>query len=590
MRDRPPSHSATGRLRSLRSRMATLHSLHPTIALAAIAAALSAWVYWSLLFHLRSATPADPDSALFVWSMAHAPRQLLHGNNPFFSNAIFAVGGGANLAYNATAPLLGLVMYPFTAWLGPVAGFNLLVALTPVANTLAARRSLRVLTGRSGFSVSLGALVLGFSPMVMMHNGARMQLVFQAVALLLLAELFVLGRAALEGAPMSRRRAVAAGALAGLQMWIGSEQLAIVMIVVAVTLLVVLTLARFTASLPARSTLRWHRRDLGSLALGFAAMLLVAAPFLAEFLFGSQRYTDGYHVAARPLFGLRIANLVTPTEATLFRTHIPLAIDRVQMSVFRDEDTGYLGLLALGCVLVTLATWRRRNTLQRAALLVGLGCFVLALGPTIRWSGTGSGLPGPWRLLEHLPVLREIVANRMSLGLFLMLGVLVATVGQSAMAAEPPRQRGAERSFRTLCWCAPLLLLPAQFHHTKAVAASAAELLKQRCNNTLVVTTPQPLEQEGMAWQARSDFAFDLYRGFAFRSSTLPKGDRLLIDDIAERGSGDDAAITAATAQLSSLGIGCVVTPSKSLDVADNLAPVLGPPLVAGDVAVWALR
>ena len=171
-----------------------------------------------------------------------------------------------------------------------------------------------------------------------------------------------------------------------------------------------------------------------------------------------------------------------------------------------------------------------------------------------------------------------------------MLGVLVATVGQSAMVPEPAGQHGTERSLRALCWCAPLLLIPAQFHHTKAVAASAAELLKQHCSNTLVVTTPQPLEQEGMAWQARSDFVFDLSRGFAFRSSTLPKGDRLLIDDIAQRGSGDDAAITAAAAQLSSLGIGCVVTPSNSLEVAENLAPVLGPPLIAGDVAVWALR
>ena len=293
---------------------------------------------------------------------------------------------------------------------------------------------------------------------------------------------------------------------------------------------------------------------------------------------------------ARPLFGLRIANLPTPTEATFFHTHIPLAIERIQMSVFRDEDTGYLGLLALGCVLVALATWRRRTTLQRAAVLAGLGCFVLALGPTIRWSGTGHGLPGPWRLFEQLPVLREIVANRMSFGLFLMLGVLVATVGQAVVEPASPGHSGTERSLRALCWCAPLLLIPAQVQHTKDVSASASELLKERCSNTLVVVAPQPLEQEGMAWQARSDFAFNLYRGFAFRASTLPKGDRLLIDDIAESGSGDDATIAAAAQQLSSLGIGCLVAPSNLVDVSENLTPVLGPALIAGDVAVWALR
>jgi len=587
MRDRPPSHVATGRPRSVRDRMAVLHSAHPSIVLAVAASLLSVWVYAALLFHLRSATPADPDSALFVWSMGHAPRQLLHGNNPFYSNAIFATSGGANLAYNATAPLLGLAMYPLTVLFGPVAGFNLVIVLTPLANTLAARRLLRVITARTGASVSLGALVIGFSPMVMMHNAARMQLVFHAVALLLLAELYALGRCAHAGEAMPRRAVLTAGALAGLQMWIGSEQLAIAVLVAVVTLLVAVILGRTARVSPG---LRWHPRDLASVGLGLAAMLLVAAPFLAEFLFGAQRYTDGYHVVARPLFGLRVANLVTPTEATLLHSHIPLAIDRIQMSVFRDEDTGYLGLLALACVLVALATWRYRSTLQRAAVLVGLGCFVLALGPTIRWSGTGSGWPGPWRLLERLPVLREIVANRMSFGLFLMLGVLVATVGQSVATPESRRQHGTERSLRALCWCLPLLLIPAQFHRTKAVASSAERLLKEHCSHTLVVTAPQALEQDGMAWQARTNFAFNLYRGFAFRATTLPKGNRLFIDDIAERGTGNDASITAAASQLSSLGIGCLVAPSIALDVAQNLTPALGPALIAGDVAVWVLR
>ncbi len=576
-------------------RVVRFHDAHPVLATLILAAAMTSGVYWSLLVHLRSATPADPDSALFVWSMQHAPRRLLHFQNPFFSSAIFATSGGANLAFSATAPLLGLLMSPITYTLGPVAAFNLLTALTPVLNALAARRLLSMVSGVSGVAVALGALLVGFSPLVMMHNGARQQLVFQALSLLLLCELWQLGRDYLDDRPINRRRAVVGGALAGAQMWIGSEQLAIVAIMVVVVALVAVVLRRSVQS-PVRLAPRGG--DLRTALAGLGTLVLVASPFLAAFLFGSERYTSGYHVPARPLFGLRLANLLTATDVTLLHSHLPLAVDRIQLSVFRDEDTGYIGLVSIVALMLILVTWRRRNLIQRGAVIVGATCWLLALGPTVRWSGTGSGVPGPWRIFEQIPVVQEIVANRLSMAMFLALGVLVATVGQTTVTAatdvvapsSPERrfERWTERSLALATWCVPLLLIPAAGRTPKTVSSAAEHALERSCRGTLVVTMPQSLEQDAMAWQARSNFAFDLYRGFAFRASTLPKGDRLLMDDIAESGLVGDDIGAGAIDELRSRSIGCVVSPASASAILANLAPVLGAPIVAGDVALWA--
>lgn len=562
-----------------------MHAAHPLVVCVLAAALLSMWVYWPLLWHLRSAMPADPDSALFVWSMEHAPHRLLRGQNPLYSSAIFSTSGGANLVFSATAPLLGLVMYPITALLGPVAGFNVLTLLTPVLNTMAARRMLRLISGVAGLPVTLGALVVGFSPLVMMHNGARVQLVFEAFSLLMLAELWTIGRQFMAGRGANRRRLMVAGALAGAQMWVGSEQLAIVAIIVVVAAVIAVLFAKFGG------TQRWvmpTRHDLLAAAGAIALTVIVALPFLAAYFFGSERYTAGYHVPARPQFGLRIANLVTATDATLLHSHLPLAVDRLGMSVFRDEDTSYIGLIAVCALILVAYTWPRRTDVQRGALVLSGVCWVLALGPTIRWSGSGSGLPGVWRVLEHVPVVREIIANRLSMAMFIGLGVLVATVGQHREASEPlPQPARPDAALRVALWCLPLLLIPAPNRHTRSVSTVADRAIEQQCHGALAVTMPQRLEQESMAWQARSHFAFDMLRGFAFRSSSLPKGDRIKLDEIAERGLHSDSDATAALAQLATLGVTCVLSPASDEATVANLAPVLGPPLIAGDVVIW---
>jgi hypothetical protein len=550
---------------------------HPFVVAGLVAVVVAVWVQWRVLGHMGTRVSSDPDMSLFVWSMGHAPRQIAHLRNPFLTDAIFATNGGANLAYNATAPALALLMTPVTLLAGAVAAVNVLAVVTPVLNTLAARRLLAVTTRATGVAPLIGALLIGFSPFVLMHLRGRFQLAFQAVVLLLLAELWVIGRQWISGRGVPLRRALAVGALAGLQLWIGTELLAIA----ATVALIVVAIAIVGAPRYWRHRLR--RCDIAGVGAAIGVLIVVASPFLFAFVGGREPYPDSYHVTARPLFGLRIANTTTPTEVELLGS-VPLSVDRGALGTFPDEDTGYLSVAGVVVIVLVASRWRRLDALRRGALVTLVVCWLLALGPSLRWSGAGSGgVPGPWRLVQALPFVQEIVANRMTFGVVLALGVLVAMC-RADIGALPARSEGVLRAAALVCL--PVLMVPAPNDHVRAASSAADDALRDECGGELVMTAPQGREQDGMAWQSRADFDFDLLRGFAFRESSEPKGPLTLLDTAA---GGTAVDVAAAVAELNALGVGCVLAASDAAVVVRGVATVLGPPHVVGDVAIWAV-
>jgi hypothetical protein len=186
-------------------------------------------------------------------------------------------------------------------------------------------------------------------------------------------------------------------------------------------------------------------------------------------------------------------------------------------------------------------------------------------------------------LVEALPVVEEIVANRLTFGVFVALGVLVATSSRSEPGAPGARRDGVRRAAALVCL--PVFMFPARTEHLRAVSTVADDALRAECGGDVVMTVPQTSEQDGMAWQARTDFDFRLLRGFAFRESSEPKG-ALTILDGAARGSQVDVA--AAVGELAALGVGCVLADAGATVTIDGVSNVLGPPIRAGDVAIWS--
>ncbi|HUZ29034.1 MAG TPA: hypothetical protein VMU90_07320, partial [Solirubrobacteraceae bacterium] len=117
---------------------------------------------WRNPFHSWSGMVGDPIAAM--WLLAWTPHAITHGLNPLYTTLLnFPVG--VNLAWNPTAPLLGLLSWPALLVGGPILQYNAAltfgVAATAWAGYLAA--CLRV---RRRWLAVLGGLLFGMSPYV----------------------------------------------------------------------------------------------------------------------------------------------------------------------------------------------------------------------------------------------------------------------------------------------------------------------------------------------------------------------------------------------------------------------------------------
>src|SRR5258707_13951371 len=62
----------------------------------------------------------DPQS--FIWSFAWWPHAILHGENPFYTHAVWAPAG-FNLTWTASVPGLAIPFAPLTLVAGPIVSY-----------------------------------------------------------------------------------------------------------------------------------------------------------------------------------------------------------------------------------------------------------------------------------------------------------------------------------------------------------------------------------------------------------------------------------------------------------------------------------
>jgi hypothetical protein len=162
-----------------------------------------------------------------------------------------------------------------------------------------------------------------------------------------------------------------------------------------------------------------------SLALLAVLAFLGLAPILAQMSPDVQAegdfFVEGSGFAAS--FSADLFGFLLPTM------HHPLLGGLVEESNIRGYDKGqhlYLGYSLLALALLGLWTQRR----QRAAwfwALATLAFAALSLGPTVQFDGADSGLPGPFLLVQALPLFKgNRYPSRYSVLLVLSLAVLAA--------------------------------------------------------------------------------------------------------------------------------------------------------------------
>lgn len=497
----------------------------PPAAAVAAYAAVACLAFWPVepFSSSRLSSCACSDVAQETWFLAYTAHALRAGVNPFFTT-LLNHPAGVNLALNTSMPLLGALGAPLTWLRGPVATFNALMRLSFV---LSATSMLFVVhrLARWWPAAFLAGLLYGFSPFMVGQGFGHLFLTFVPLPPLVLLcgyELVVrpaerpLGREAL-------RRGVLLGLLCVAQYLISIE----VLVATGIGALVVAVVAGLRRP---RAALRRLRAAAGALAAALAALAALVAYPTWYFLQGPQHVVGPPHPVANlaPLKADLLGFVVPTLDQRIGTAHL-MAIGTGFTGGDRPENGVYLGIPLLLLVAYLVVRFRRDDRVMLGGLLAAVGAL-LALGTPLVVDGHPTGVPLPFAVLSHLPLLKGITAIRFELleqlGVALVLGVGLARLrdlppapASPALARPHPWRAGLVGAAGAV---ALLPLLP-RYPYPSArvdlptwVTTDAVDAVPP---GGVVLTYPWDVDpvNEAMLWQAASGMRFAIFGGQASR-------------------------------------------------------------------------
>ncbi|WP_345632046.1 glycosyltransferase 87 family protein [Rugosimonospora acidiphila] len=370
------------------------------------------------------------DHTLFEWMLAHGALLVTHPENPFFTHKM-NVPDGVNLMANTAALGLTIPLVPVTLLWGPVVSFAVLLTLSLWLTGLAWYYVFSRHLVASRFAAFVGALLCGFAPAMVAHASGQPNLVAQfAIPFMLLATLRLAGRPVWRG--------VLLGLLVTYQAFVNEEILFLAGLAIGAFVLLYALFDRQRA-----------RREARRFGAGLGVAALTAAVLLAYPVYWQFLGPRAYHGLPFPP-GSYTLDLVA--YVTYARESIGGRVAAPALGPSPNEDNASFGwpLIALGAA-AAVYLWRR-NPLVRAGTVTALIFAALSLGPTIRVGGHRVGVPGPFTLFLHVPLVDLTVPGRYAFVVIVVLGALLALGIQRVLDLTAASRRTRRH------W-APLLLI-----------------------------------------------------------------------------------------------------------------------------------
>jgi hypothetical protein len=329
--------------------------------------------------------------AWFLWHFAHSVATL---QNPFYTDLLY-YPNTVNLAWSTTDPLAGTMALPVSLALGPTVAYNFSIVLQ-LALAVFFSRLLCLRICRNEVSAMIGGVCFGFSPFLMAQALGHLSLV---TAFPIPLYFIALDRL-LKGIHPGWKEGVSLGAALLLTALAHYNYTVICMLATVVVIAVDLALA-------------------GSVLLGkiWKPLLWASVTFLTAFsplltmLLGNSadmpkpRPFDHLKQYSADVFGFLI-----PSWNHLLFGHFARGLD-LSVFVAGYEGTVYIGPVIL--VLAILGFWKGLTEQSRWTVQAGVLALIfyfLSLGPTLRFFGYQSEIPGPATLLYHIPLARFVSA------------------------------------------------------------------------------------------------------------------------------------------------------------------------------------
>ncbi len=459
------------------------------------------------------------DPAQQSWFLGFVPWAISHGHNPFFTNYV-DFPRGINLAASTFMPLLGVIFYPLTIFLGATSTYSFLMWLAFPLSAISAGFVARQLT-KSNIGSGIAGLLYGFSPYEFHEAFGHLNLLFVPLPPLII---YVSYNLLIRQSGRPERWGLLLGALISGQFLISSEIAATTTVVVAIGATVWTSVNWRLVNV---QRLQYILRSLFSaLALSF---IILCVPIWYQ-LFGRERIIAPAQGGIGNPYRTNLWGAVYPTSQTLFGpTSLKTVADHFTNGDV-SENGSYLGI-PLIATFIAFGAYYFRSGWVRLVGFLAVTCWILSLGPWLAVGLHTTSLRLPFWFLTQLPLLNNILPNRLSLYVMFFVSLTLA-IGLGNVVEDYLQNHGGgnapSRYSRLVACCFGLLVLasivslfPVLPIPTQSTIQTVPKFFSSASagdisDGSVLLTYPYiyPNDDQALLWQLSSGFKWRVMGGY----------------------------------------------------------------------------
>lgn len=440
-------------------------------------------------------TPGDVNE--FMWGLYWVPYALVHDRNLLLSNYLM-YPHGVNLMWNTLIIGPALVLAPITLIFGVIFSYNLLATLAIGISSFVAYIGIRRLN-LSLWPAFVGGLLFGFSPYMVAQSLGHINLTLNwyPPLMLIFLDLFLIKK------NKNRWLGILFGVLTAFQLITG-EEILVTSILSGAIFLVILALV-FPSKIILSIKTSWINFSLAILT----ATLLSAYPLYIQ-LFGPKviRGTIQSSIASN-YYVTDLANLVTPTQVNYVFPHW-VKVESIRFTGNIAEWDGYLGVpLIIIFFLITILFWKK--PVVRVASVFSITLLILSMGTQLHINGQIEKIPLPWSVIKNLPILKNILPNRLMNYVFLSIATMLAIGLEELIKHKSGKIVGSAIVAISLISVFPMY----PYMSTKATIPFffTSKDVKIIPKQSVVLLTPYTIPSLPALWQIKSRFRFKMPEG-----------------------------------------------------------------------------
>ena len=436
----------------------------------------------------------ETDPPQTMWFFNWWRFSLSHGINPFFTDWVWAPLG-INLAWTTLVPLPSLISIPLQVTMGEPATYNTIIMLVLPLAAFSAFLLCRRVTGAFWPSV-FGGYIFGFCPYMLSEILGHLDLV--SVFPVPLMALIALKR--LDNEISARSFALTLAALLTVEFLCFPELFATATLVGGFALLLALVLFD--------GTIRTRLQRLITPILGG---YLISTAILSPYLY----YLLAFEHPSGPIwppsyFCADLIGFVVPRPTIWWGSADFATAISHNFAGYIIENGDYLGVV----LIVFVEIFRRRFWPVKAGkflMILFFAIVIAALGPNLHVGGV-EGIPMPWAIFQHLPLIENVLPVRFMMYAFLVVAVMVAMW----FAASDVRPL-------TKCVVAVLILVSIAPNPSASFWVSKLEIpsfftdgsyAKELSPREIILPLPWAQKGNSMYWQILSDMYFRMAGGW----------------------------------------------------------------------------